>query len=91
MERNVQRIFGNKVALHSLSEESLEAYMGYAHDRIDDAYKDLEKLGQESARRFALAETALQDTVETPVLDDPNQGRLFHLPTSPDFTPPDAA
>lgn len=63
--------------------------MGYAHERIDDAYKDLEKLGQESARRFAIGEAALQDTVEIPVLD-PNQGQLFYLPGS-EPTPPDAA
>jgi hypothetical protein len=90
MERNVQRINGNVTRLHHLSDDELEAHMGYAHARIDAAAHDLELLGQESARRFAIADLALQDTVELPVIDA-NQGQLFHFPTRPDFTPPDAA
>ena len=81
MERNVQRIDGIVVNLGALSDESLEAYMGYAHKRAERAEHDLELLGIESARRFALADMALQDTIEFEPLHlvDPNQGS-FDLP-----------
>jgi len=79
MERNIQRIHGIKTELHHLSDDELEAHMGYAHGRVDAAVHDLELLGQESARRFALADAALQDTVEMPAVD-PAQAQLFQFP-----------
>lgn len=92
MERNIQRINGIKMDLGKLTDDELEANMGHAHLRISAASHDLEKLGIESARRFALAETALQDTVELPPLrlvPDPAQGTLFEHNPLPD--PPEAA
>lgn len=91
MDRNVQRINGEVVRLHRLSDDEIETYMGSAHARIEAASHDLETLGIESARRYALADAALSDTVEFPAIEDPNQGKLFQFPTRPGFTPPDAA
>lgn len=86
MERNLHRINGIKMDLARLSDDEIETNMGHCHTRIDSATQDLEALGIESARRFGLAETALQDTVEFPPLrlvPDPEQGSLFSLPDPP--------
>ena len=88
---NVHRISGVKMNLERLTDDELEANMGFCHDRIESAIGDLEALGIESARRYALGDMALQDTVEFPVVEDPMQGKLFHFPVPPDFTPPTAA
>lgn len=88
---SAQRINGIKTHLERFSDEELERSMEYAHQRIDAATHDLELLGIESARRFALADAALQDTVEFEPIQDPNQGKLFHFPTPDGPTPPTAA
>lgn len=83
MESRVARINGIKTHLERLTDDELEANMGYCHDRIESAVRDLEALGIESARRYG--EAALQDTVEIPVIEDPNQGKLFHFPVRADL------
>lgn len=50
-----------------------------AHDRVWAGERDLERLGQESARRFAIAEEAGELTM----------GQILQFPTLPD--PNDAA
>lgn len=75
MERNIQRINGIKMDLSRLTDDELEGSMAYCHDRAEGAYADLEKLGIESARRFALGETALADVIQIPT--NYNQGVLF--------------
>lgn len=87
---NVHRINGTKLNLERLSDDELEANMGFCHDRIERATGDLEALGIESARRFALGDMALQDTVEFPAVEDPAQGKLFHFPVRPEPLPPAA-
>lgn len=91
MDRNVQRVNGEVVRLHRLSDDEIETYMAGAHGRIEAATHDLEVLGIESARRYALADAALSDTVEFPAIEDPAQGKLFHFPDRMTPTPPDAA
>lgn len=83
MESRVARINGVKTHLERMTDDELEAAMGYAHDRIESNVRDLEALGIESARRYG--EAALQDTVEIPVIEDPNQGKLFHFPVRSDL------
>lgn len=88
---SAQRINGIKTHLERFSDAELESSMEFAHQRIDAATHDLELLGIESARRYALADMALQDTVEFPVVEDPNQGKLFHFPVPEGPQPPQAA
>lgn len=64
MERNIQRINGIKMDVGRLTDDELEANMGYTHGRIDAASADLDTLGIESARRFAEADTAEFEAVQ---------------------------
>ena len=79
MERNIHRINGTKFDLARLTDEELEANMGYAHDRIEGGVRDLEALGIESARRFSADEVAFDGIVlyMESYRPDPNQGTLF--------------
>jgi hypothetical protein len=86
----VVRINGIKANLARYSDDELEANMGFAHERIENGVRDLEALGIESARRFALGDMALQDTVEFPAIEDPAQGKLFYFPVRPEPFPPAA-
>jgi coproporphyrinogen III oxidase-like Fe-S oxidoreductase len=78
MERNVQRINGEVVKLHRLTDDELEGYMGAAHNRIESSVQDLEKLGIESARRYAESEVAVEGLAK--VIQFPGQGVLFEMP-----------
>ncbi len=49
--RNVQRINGEKVHLHELSDESLETYIEFAYARREAADRDIETLLSEQASR----------------------------------------
>lgn len=75
MERNVQRINGEVVRLHRLTDDEIEGYMGAAHNRIERSVQDLEILGIESARRFAESEVAIEGLAQ--VIQFPGQGVLF--------------
>lgn len=78
MERNVQRINGELVRLHRLTDDEIESYMGAAHDRIEGSVRDLETLGIESARRYAESEVAIEGLAR--VIPFPGQGVLFDSP-----------
>lgn len=54
MERNIQRINGIKMDLGKVSDDEIESMMGHTWERLEASQADLEKLGIESARRFAL-------------------------------------
>lgn len=71
MERNIQRINGIKTDIGKLSDEEIAAEVGYAHNRIEAGVSDLEKLGIESARRFAASEAIGK------IIPFPDQGVLF--------------
>jgi hypothetical protein len=73
MERNIQRINGIKMDVGRLTDDELEANMGYAHGRADAASAELETLGVESARRFAEADTQEFEPVAP---ENPRQLRL---------------
>lgn len=86
MERNIQRINGIKMDLAKLSDGEIETGMMYAHSRIQSHVNDLEKLGIESARRFAADEVAFDGIVRymEDYRPDPNQGVLFNTDPYPD-------
>lgn len=95
MERNTQRINGIPTRLHRLSDDELEAHMGFAHGRIEAGEHDLEALGVESARRFSASE---QPTEELPVQETRGQLRLVdfdylsglgHVAGNPFYTEPE--
>lgn len=77
MKQRVARINGIKTHLEALSDEELENHISYAHQRVEDAVRDLETLGIESALRFSIqeqiGETALAEVIEL----HPGQGTLF--------------
>ena len=50
-ERNVQRIDGERVHLHTLSDEELESHINYAYERLAIANRDIDiLLGEQSSR-----------------------------------------
>jgi hypothetical protein len=69
--------------LAKLSDAEIESGLEYAHARIEENVRDIEKLGIESARRFAADEVAFDGIVRY-MSDyrppDPNQGVLFDDP-----------
>ncbi len=81
MERNIQRINGVKMDLARLSDGELENVMAYTWDRIEAGHADLEKLGIESAARFATDSLARVIPLRP---RDPAQGALFELPEPPE-------
>jgi hypothetical protein len=82
MERNIQRINGIKMDLAKLTNAEIESGLEYAHARVDSHVRDIEKLGIESARRFAADEVAFDGIVlyMEHYRPDPNQGVLFDDP-----------
>lgn len=80
MERNVQRINGEVVHLHRLTDDEIETYVSGAHARIETGVTDLEKLGIESARRYAESDVATEGLAR--VIQFPGQGVLFDTPPS---------
>lgn len=76
----VARINGIKTHLERLSDEELENYMGYAHERIERGVQDLEALGIESALRFAVSEDLGEVAMAQVIQLHPNQGTLFPNP-----------
>jgi hypothetical protein len=79
VERNVQRINGELVRLHRLSDDEIESYMSHAHDRIEGSVRDLEHLGVESARRFCEEQDVAFEGLAK-VIQFPGQGTLFEMP-----------
>lgn len=55
MERNPQRINGDLMRLHQLTDDELDGVIAHTFVRVERAAGDLETLGQEAARRFAIA------------------------------------
>lgn len=79
------RINGIKTHLERLSDDELESHMSFAHGRVEAAGHDLELLGIESARRFAVAEHT-GETAMGELIEFPGQQRLDGF----DGTPPAA-
>jgi hypothetical protein len=79
VERNVQRINGIKMDLAKLSDAEIESGLEYAHARVESHVQDIEKLGIESARRFAADEVAFDGIVlyMEHYRPGPGQGTLF--------------
>lgn len=77
----VARINGIKTNLERLSDAELENHMSYAHERIEGNVRDLEALGIESARRFAVGEELGEAAMAQVIQLHPDQGVLF--PTDP--------
>ena len=86
-ERNVQRIDGERVHLHSLSDEELESYMIAADKRRQAAEDDLDILGAENARRMEVVPDS--DTVDdSPIATVARPGSLnSYKETYPDLSP----
>ncbi len=71
LERNVQRINGERVHLHQLSDESLGRYLEYAYERRLAADRDMAALLTEQSRRVG----ATADYAPAPQVVEDVEGR----------------
>jgi hypothetical protein len=70
VERNVQRINGEKARLHNLDNQELDSVLTHALLRLDKAQQDVDKILYERHRRI-LGSVAIQGELD---FDDFNDG-----------------
>lgn len=74
MERNIQRINGEKERLHRLTNEQLDNHLTHAYQRLGDAQADVERLQYERFRRMntalPLGLVAVEQEIDYSTFDD---------------------